>query len=133
MTKINIELDIFNMITPRVEKNLCVIKLFDPSLLSFSERFYQQLKVLCERSCSFKGATYYYCLNFRSINISKAYSSSYNLTPPICQVLIGQQLIFCSLTSPTPVKYMKRQKAGFLIVNRQPHRYQNTQEHNTEQ
>ena len=40
MTKINIELDIFNMITPWVEKNLCVIKLFDPSLLSFSERFY---------------------------------------------------------------------------------------------
>ena len=53
------------------------------------------------------------------------YCPSYNLTPPISRVLIGQHLIFCSLTSPTscnsprkctPVKYKKRQKAGFPIV-----------------
>ena len=46
------------------------------------------------------------------------YSPSYNLTPPICWVLIGQHLFFCSLTPPTccnsprkctPVKYKKRQ------------------------
>ena len=52
-------------------------------------------------------------------------SPSYNLTPPISRVLIGQHSIFCSLTSPTccnssrnctPVKYKKRQKAGFAIV-----------------
>ena len=48
--------------------------------------------------------------------------TSYNLTPPISRVLIGQHLIFCSLTSPTccnlprkctPVKYKNGQKAGF--------------------
>ena len=56
---------------------------------------------------------------------SQPHSSSYNLTQPISRVLIGQHLIFCSLTSPTccnllrkctPVKYKKRQKAGFTIV-----------------
>ena len=54
-----------------------------------------------------------------------AYSSSYNLTPPISQVLIGRYLIFYSLTSPmccnsprkcTPLKYKARQNAGFPIV-----------------
>ena len=53
------------------------------------------------------------------------YSPSYNLSPPISRVLIGQYLIFCSLKSPTcynsprkctPVKYKKRQKAWFPIV-----------------
>ena len=53
------------------------------------------------------------------------YSLSYNLRPPIARVLIGQHLIFYSLTSPTccssprkctPVKYKKRQKAGFPVV-----------------
>ena len=52
------------------------------------------------------------------------YSPSYNVTAPFSRVLIGQHLIFCSLTSPTccnsprkctPVKH-KRQKAGFPIV-----------------
>ena len=33
--------------------------------------------------------------------LSISYSPSYNLTPPISLVLIGQHLIFCSLTSPT--------------------------------
>ena len=56
--------------------------------------------------------------------VNYAYSPSYNLTPRISRVLIGQHLIFCSLTSPTccnsprkctPLKY-KRQKAGFPIV-----------------
>ena len=54
-----------------------------------------------------------------------AYSPSYNLTPPISRVLIGKDLIFCSLTSTmccnspwkyTPVKYKKRQKSGFPTV-----------------
>ena len=54
------------------------------------------------------------------------YSSSYNLTPPISRVLIGQHLIFCSLASPaccnsprkcTPVKYKMRQ-----LSHRQPHK-----------
>ena len=58
-------------------------------------------------------------------NCQYTYSSSYNLTPPTSRVLIGQHLIFCSLTSPTccnsprkctPVKYKARQKAGFRIV-----------------
>ena len=53
------------------------------------------------------------------------YSPSYNLISPISPVLICQHLIFCSITSPTccnspwkctPVKYKKRQKAGFPIV-----------------
>ena len=53
------------------------------------------------------------------------YSLSYNLTPRISRVLIGQPLTFCSLMSPrccnsprkcTPVKYKKKQKAGFQIV-----------------
>ena len=56
---------------------------------------------------------------------SVTYSSSYNLTPAISRVLIGEHLIFCSppwptcCTSPrkcTPVKYKVRQKAGFPIV-----------------
>ena len=54
-----------------------------------------------------------------------AYRTSDNETPPISRVLIGRHLIFHSLTSPpccnlprkcTPVKYKKRQKAGFPIV-----------------
>ena len=54
------------------------------------------------------------------------YSPSYNLTPPISRVLIGQHYIFfCSLTAPAgcnsplkcaPVKCQKRQEAGFPIV-----------------
>ena len=49
-----------------------------------------------------------------------------NETPPISRVLIGQQLIFHSLTSPpccdspqkcTPVKYKKRQKLGVKILS----------------
>ena len=49
---------------------------------------------------------------------SFTYSSSYNLTPAISQVLIGRRLIFCSPTWPpccnsprkcTPVKYKVRQ------------------------
>ena len=53
------------------------------------------------------------------------YSLSYNLTPRISRVLIGQPLTFCSMMSPTccnsprkctPVKYKKKQKAGFQIV-----------------
>ena len=53
------------------------------------------------------------------------HSPSYNLTPPISRILVGQHLTFCSLTSPTycksprkctPVKYKKRQMAGFPIV-----------------
>ena len=62
----------------------------------------------------------------RAINATcKTYSTSDNETPPISRVLIGRHLNFCWLTSPpccnsprkcTPVKYMKRQKAGFPIV-----------------
>ena len=57
------------------------------------------------------------------------YSPSCNLAPPISQVLIGQHLIFCSLTSPTccnsplkctPSKHKKRQKFGFQLSHRQP-------------
>ena len=57
------------------------------------------------------------------------YSMSDNVTPPISRVLIGRHLIFCWLTSPmccnlprkcTPVKYKKRQKAGFPIVTQTP-------------
>ena len=57
------------------------------------------------------------------------YSTSDNVTPPISRVLIGRYLIFCWLTSPpccnsprkcTPVKYKKRQKAGFSIVTQTP-------------
>ena len=53
------------------------------------------------------------------------YSPSYNLAPPISRVLIGQHLMFFSLTSPmccnsprkcSPVKYKNRQKAGFPIA-----------------
>ena len=53
------------------------------------------------------------------------YSTSDNEIPPISRVLIGRHLIFDSLTSPpgcnsprkcTPVKYKKRQKAGFPVV-----------------
>ena len=56
---------------------------------------------------------------------SFTYSMSENETPPISQVLIGRHLILQSLTSPPccklprkcmPVKYKKRQKAGFPIV-----------------
>ena len=56
---------------------------------------------------------------------SKTYSTSDNGTPPLSRVLIGQHLIFCWLMSPSscnlpwkymPVKYNKRQKAGFPIV-----------------
>ena len=40
MIKIN-RLDIFNNDNPLcIKKNLCVIKLFDPLLLSFNKRFY---------------------------------------------------------------------------------------------
>ena len=57
------------------------------------------------------------------------YSPSGNLASPISRVLISQHLMFCSLTSwwlavcslprkCTPVKYKKRQKAGFPIVTR---------------
>ena len=64
-------------------------------------------------------------LKLKVTTIIFAYSPSYNLTPPISRVLIGQCLIFCSLTSPTccyspqkctAVKYKKRQKDGFPIV-----------------
>ena len=57
--------------------------------------------------------------------MTETYNSSYNRTPPISRVLIGQHLIFCSLTSPTccnsprkctPVKYNESPKAGFPIV-----------------
>ena len=53
------------------------------------------------------------------------YSTSENEAPPISRVLIGRHLIFCWLTSLpysnsppkcTPVKYKRRQKAGFSIV-----------------
>ena len=56
---------------------------------------------------------------------SVTYSSSYNLTPAISRVLIGEQLIFCSPPWPTccnsprkctSVKYKARQKTGFPIV-----------------
>ena len=56
---------------------------------------------------------------------SVTYSSSYNLTPAISRVLIGEQLIFCSPPWPTccnsprkctPVKYKTRQKVGFPII-----------------
>ena len=59
----------------------------------------------------------------RQVNLT--YSTSDNETPPISLVLIGRYLILCWLTSPpccnsprkyTPVKYKKRQKAGFPIV-----------------
>ena len=58
-----------------------------------------------------------------------AYSSSYNLTPAISQVLIGQHSISCLPTWPTcgnsprkctPVEYKARQKAGFPVVHTQP-------------
>ena len=43
------------------------------------------------------------------------FSLSYNLTPPISRVLIGQDLIFCSLTS------LRRAKSlGFQLSHRQP-------------
>ena len=54
--------------------------------------------------------------------IYDTYSPSCNLAPPISQVVIGQHLIFCSLTSPTccnsprkctPVKYNKSQSWVF--------------------
>ena len=60
-----------------------------------------------------------WCGYFRGPWVSFTYSPSYNLTPPISPVMIGQHLIFCSMTSPTywnsprkctPVKYKKRQK-----------------------
>ena len=53
------------------------------------------------------------------------YSTSDNVTPLVSSVLISRHLIFCWLTSPmccnsprkcTPVKYKKRQKAGFPII-----------------
>ena len=59
----------------------------------------------------------------RQVNLT--YSTSDNETPPISWVLIGRHLILCWLTSPpycnsprkcTPVKYKKRQKAGFPTV-----------------
>ena len=63
--------------------------------------------------------------NFDFPIVSFTCSPLYNLTSPISRVLIGEHLIFCSLTSPTccnlrqkctSVKYKKRQKAGFPIV-----------------
>ena len=63
--------------------------------------------------------------NTVSLNLLERYSLSYNLIPPISQVLSGRHLIFCSLTLPTccnssrkctPVKYKAGQKAGFPIV-----------------
>ena len=57
------------------------------------------------------------------------YNTSDNVTPPISRVLIGWNLIFCWLMSPmccnsprkcTPVKYNKKQKAGFPIVTQTP-------------
>ena len=56
---------------------------------------------------------------------SVTYSSSYNLTPAIPRVTIGEHLIFCSRPWPTccnsprkctPVKYKARQRTGFSIV-----------------
>ena len=56
---------------------------------------------------------------------SYTYSMSGNEAPPISGVLIGRHLILHSLTSPPccdsprkcmPVKYKKRQKAGFPIA-----------------
>ena len=56
---------------------------------------------------------------------SVTYSSSYNLTPAISRVLIGEHLIFCSPPWPTccnsprkctPVKYKTKQKVGFPII-----------------
>ena len=67
------------------------------------------------------------CGYLRGPWVSFTYSLSYNLTPPISPVLIGQHLIFCSLTSPTccnlprkytPVKYKKKQKARFPIITK---------------
>ena len=55
---------------------------------------------------------------------SVTYTSSYNLTPAISRVLIGEHLIFCSPPWPTccnsprkctPVKYKARQKTGFQL------------------
>ena len=54
-----------------------------------------------------------------------AHSSSYNLTPALSRVLLGQHLIFCSHTwskccnAPrkcTPVTYKARQKDGFPVL-----------------
>ena len=64
-------------------------------------------------------------LKLSNVEAIVTYSLSYNLAPRISPVLIGQPLIFCSLMSPTccnsprkctPVKYKKRQKAGFQIA-----------------
>ena len=57
------------------------------------------------------------------------YTTSDNVTPSISRVLIGRHMIFYWLTSPmcpnspgkcTPVKYKKKQKAGFPIVTQTP-------------
>ena len=62
----------------------------------------------------------------KPVNTHLTYSTSGNVTPPICRVLIGQHLIFSSLTLPTccnsprkctPVKHKTRQKARFQIVS----------------
>ena len=58
-----------------------------------------------------------------------AYSSSYNLAPPISRVLTGWHLIFSLMTSAvcckspqkyTPVKYKASKKLDFQLSHRQP-------------
>ena len=79
-----------------------------------------------------KGLYTFICCCIQNVFLQKkqsvlieTYSLSYNLTPPISRVLIGQHMVFCSLTSPKcctsprkcmPVNYKRRQKAGFPIV-----------------
>ena len=62
----------------------------------------------------------YFRVKSRLTKVCLSYNMSDNETPPISRVLIGQHLIFHSLTSPlccnspgkcTPVKYKKRQKS----------------------
>ena len=80
--------------------------------------------VLWELICTVHLTVCYYHVTLKCVR-DMTYSPSYNLIPSISRVLIGQHLIFCSLTSPTccnsprkctPVKYKKRQKAGFSIL-----------------
>ena len=63
--------------------------------------------------------------------MTETYNSSYNRTPPISRVLIGQHMIFCSLTSPTccnvtrlenlrQLNITTAQKLGFQLSHRQP-------------
>ena len=72
------------------------------------------------------------CVSSLTCYLSLAYSSSYNLTPPISRVLISRQLIFYLPTWPTccnsprkytPVTYKARQKAEFPIAHINPPGY----------